>query len=218
MKRKEAVKIIDISPLVSEKLAVFPGDTAFQRQVLMDTKQGDHLGLSWVKTTLHLGAHADAVNHYHAEGGGIEERSLEDYYGPCQVIHLRKPRGERIYPADLMKETILAPRILFRTDSFPDPNFWNSDFNSLSPELIHFLSEKGVRLVGIDTPSVDPETSKALESHAALFQTGMAVLEGLDLRNAETGIYQLAAFPLRILDADASPVRAVLIVYEADFL
>lgn len=184
----------------------------------MDTKQGDHLGLSWVKTTLHLGAHADAVNHYHAEGGGIEERSLEDYYGPCQVIHLRKPRGERIYPADLMKETILAPRILFRTDSFPDPNFWNSDFNSLSPELIHFLSEKGVRLVGIDTPSVDPETSKALESHAALFQTGMAVLEGLDLRNAETGIYQLAAFPLRILDADASPVRAVLIVYEADFL
>ncbi len=204
-------KIYDISPLIHEKTAVFPGDTVFQRQVLMDTSKGDHLGLSWVKSTLHLGAHVDAPNHYHGDGGGIDAVALDRYMGPCQVIRVQIPKGERIGISDLRGKKIQASKVLFRTDSFPNPDLWNSDFNSLSPELIDDLAGKGVHLVGIDTPSVDPETSKELESHQALWRNQMSVLEGIVLFDVSEGIYELMALPLKIKDADASPVRAILI-------
>ncbi len=196
---------------------MFPGDTVYQREVLMDTTKGDHLGLSWIKSTLHLGAHADATNHYHAQGKGIDERNLLDYYGPCFVADFSEmERGKRILWADFEAKYSrvfkrLPTRILFRTQSFPNPDQWNSDFNSLSPELLLNLSAQGIRLVGIDTPSVDPEESKKLESHQALYQTQMAVLEGLDLSQVREGEYTLIALPLKIKDADASPVRAVLV-------
>jgi arylformamidase len=179
------------------------------------------LGLSWIKTTLHIGAHADATSHYHAQGEGIETRSLFDYYGPCFVADMTHiAAGARIswknfelkYSSFLKDSSAEPPqRILFKTLSFPDPHRWNSDFVSLSPDLIYELSDRGVRLVGIDTPSVDPESSKALESHQALFETKMAVLEGLDLRSVHEGPYKIIAFPLKIKNADASPVRAVLL-------
>lgn len=204
-------KIHDISPLIHEKTAVFPGDTVFERQVLMDTSKGDHLGLSWVKTTLHMGAHTDATNHYHKEGQGIHAAPLERYLGPCQVLHVKATRGERITPKMIAGKKITAPKVLFRTDSFSNPDHWNSDFNSLSPELIDDLARQGVHLVGIDTPSVDPETSKELESHQALWRNQVAVLEGIDLSKVSEGKYQLIALPLKIFEADASPVRAVLV-------
>ena len=200
--------IIDISPPISEKLAVFPGDTPFQRTMALDMVKGDHLTLSDMRSTLHLGAHADATNHYHAKGEGIEKRKLETYLGLCQVIEVHLPMGARIL--DIGDIQITAPRVLFKTGSFPDPNTWNGDFNSLSAPLIDFLARAGVVLVGIDTPSVDPAESKTLDSHQALFRTGMAVLEGLDLRAVDPGNYNLIALPLAIVGADASPVRAVL--------
>lgn len=203
------MKIWDISPLVTKNLAVFPGDVAFRRDVSMDFPK-DHLALSSVTTTLHLGAHADSSSHYHAQGKGVDQRPLERYLGRCQVIEVKIPRGDRILPSHV-KELIRAPRVLFKTLSFPDPNFWNDDFNSLSPELIHFLADQDVTLVGLDTPSVDPASSKALESHQALFARDVAVLEGLILDQVSSGIYSLVALPLKLKDADASPVRAILL-------
>lgn len=203
------MKIIDITPSITKHLAVFPGDTPFSRKIAMDFPK-DHLALSSIETTLHLGAHADSSSHYHASGEGIEKRELSRYLGQCQVIRVKIPRGARIMPADF-KDPITTKRVLFRTESFPDPNKWNDDFNSLSPELIDFLAAKGVHLVGIDTPSVDPSTSKALESHQALFKNNLAVLEGIILHHVNPGVYTLVALPLPILGADASPVRAVLV-------
>ena len=95
--------------------------------------------------------------------------------------------------------------------SFPDPNQWNGDFNSLSPELIEHLSALNVVTVGIDTPSVDPADSKGLESHQALYRHDLAVLEGIILDRVEPGLYTLVALPLPLKDADASPVRAILL-------
>lgn len=204
------MKIWDITPLVSEKIAVFPGDVPFSRDVSLSFEAGHHLALSAMKTTLHVGAHADSSGHYHASGKGIEARPLSVYLGNCQVVEVRLPRGERILPSHLGGAPITEPRVLFRTESFPDPDNWNGDFNSLSPELIHFLAGKGVRLVGIDTPSVDPADSKGLESHQAIFRHDMAVLEGLILEQVKPGRYTLVALPLPIKDADASPVRAIL--------
>jgi len=204
------VKIWDISPLISKNIAVFPGDVSFSRSMSMDFPQ-NHLELSSINTTVHLGAHADSSSHYHKDGKGIDQRPLERYLGNCQVIEVVLPRGERILPKHLGLIPIRASRVLFRTGSFPDPNSWNHDFNSLSPELVDFLADQKVVTIGIDTPSVDPSDSKGLESHQALYRRDLAVLEGLILNQVSAGIYTLIALPLRLKDADASPVRAILL-------
>lgn len=201
--------LIDISPELHPGVAVWPGDVAFSREVALSIDEGANIDLSAIRTTVHVGAHADAPSHYVQGGEGISERSLDRYYGPCQVVRVEVAPGARILPADVEVE-ITAPRVLFCTGSFPDPNRFNDDFASLSPELIEGLASQGVVLVGIDTPSVDPMTSKDLPSHAALARHDLAVLEGVVLEGVEPGIYTLIALPLRIRGGDASPVRAAL--------
>jgi arylformamidase len=200
--------LIDISPLIGAAIRVWPGDTPFARTVNLDMAAGANLTLSDIRTTLHVGAHADAPSHYLAAGDDIAARSLSYYIGACSVVHV-EVEG-RIYPEDLARKNINSPRVLFRTGTFPDPNAWNDDFASLSPELVHHLHARGVVLIGIDTPSVDPFESKELEAHHALAEHDMANLEGLVLEHVPEGEYELIALPLRIAGADGSPVRAVL--------
>lgn len=204
-------QLIDISPEISEKTAVFPGDVPFKRDVAFDMTKGDHMTLSSITTTVHVGAHTDAPNHYDKKGASIAARNLDFYLGPCQVVTVKLKKGERILPKHLRGVKIETPRVLFRTESFPNPNKWNSDFNALSPELIDELAGQGVKLVGIDTPSIDPADSKKLESHAAVAKHGLAILEGIILDKTRDKIYELIALPLKIRGADASPVRAVLL-------
>jgi arylformamidase len=207
--------ILDISPRLEANLAVFPGDTPFSQQFLMDIERGDNLTLSMMSTTVHAGAHADAPRHYSKQGVGIEQRSLDLYLGAAQVITIPTRRGERISLDDLKDCKLLAPRVLFKTTSFPDPNQWTNDFMALSAEVIEYLADEGVRLVGIDTPSVDLADDKALESHQVLARRDMAVLEGIVLTEVSDGLYTLIALPLPITGADASPVRAVLLPRES---
>lgn len=213
-------KIFDLTPRISPRLGVFPGDQAFTREVALSMAKGANLDLSRITTTVHLGAHADAPSHYHREGSAIHERPIELYFGKCQVIRVNglKPKG-RVNVSDL-KTDIQAPRVLIDTQTFPDPEKWNSDFGAFSPDLLEALAERGVKLVGIDTPSVDPEDSKALEAHQALWRNDLAVLEGLVLRDVPEGLYTLMALPLPIEGGDASPVRAILLphVPELDLL
>lgn len=204
------MKVYDLTPLIHSGLGVFPGDVPFQRNISLDFQKGQNLLLSSITSTLHLGAHADSSSHYHAQGEGVEKRPLTSFFGPAQVIRVSPRRGDRIRLEDLKGVSIQAPRVLFSTGTFPDPNDWNSDFMALSPEVILELHRQGCVLVGIDTPSVDPEDSKALESHQALYSTKMSVLEGLVLEKVPEGVYTLVALPLPIENADASPVRALL--------
>jgi arylformamidase len=204
------MEIIDITPLINSKMAVFPGDTPFQEEFLMSTDKGELLTLSKITTTVHLGAHTDAPNHYAAHADGIHLRSLDYYLGPAQVIEVKIPRGHRIRVSDLNNQKITAPRVLFKTLSFPNPYLWNSDFNSLSAELVEFLAQNKVRLVGIDTPSIDLAADKDLESHLCVYKNDMAILEGIVLDHVKEGVYELIALPLKIEGADATPVRAIL--------
>ncbi len=211
MGQLEQIKIHDITPEISEEIAVFPGDQKFVRHVVMDFDKKDNLTLSTIHTTVHVGAHTDAPNHYHASGVGMSERSLDFYFGDCEVISVDLPRGSRIYPKDIAHHKISSRRVLFRTNSFPNPDHWNHDFVALSAELINFLTEAGVILVGIDTPSIDLADDKVLESHLAVFENDMAILEGVVLNQVQDGHYFLSALPLKLKNCDASPVRAVLI-------
>ncbi len=176
----------------------------------MDMQSGDNLTLSTIRSTVHLGAHTDAPNHYAKDGAGIAARDLDYYYGLCQVLSVDLPRGERIMPHHI-RGRITAQRVLLHTGSFPDPEQFNTDFNALSPELVAMLYQQGVRLIGIDTPSIDPFDDKALLSHNAVAERDMAVLEGIVLEDVPLGEYTLVALPLKLEGCDASPVRAVLV-------
>jgi arylformamidase len=190
-------RIIDISPVLSDRIQVWPGEVAFFCDV------------NTLTTSLHVGAHADAPAHLAPGGKTIDNVPLDVYCGPCQVMAAGVGRRGRVRPDHLFGE-IRAPRVLFRTGTFPDPEVFSEDFAGLSPELAEWLSRKGVRLVGIDTPSVDPFEDRELTTHRALGRHGIACLEGLRLDAAVPGLYTLVALPLRIAGADGSPVRAAL--------
>jgi arylformamidase len=201
--------LYDITPTVSPRLGVWPGDTPASREVLCEIGRGDAVTLSTLRATVHLGAHADAPSHYSADGATIEARDLSPYLGPCEVMHVVVRPGERVGPHDV-PAMLRAPRVLIATGTFPDPQRWNRDFAALGPELIDAWAAAGVVLVGIDTPSVDLMDSKELPSHAACRRHDLAILEGLVLKDVPDGVYELIALPLKLEGFDASPVRAVL--------
>jgi arylformamidase len=157
----------------------------------------------------HIGAHADAPLHYATGQATSGELDLEPYLGTCRVIHAIG-RGPLIAPADLAHALAgLPPRVLVRTCRRA-PTAWSTDFASFAPETIDWLAARGVRLVGIDSQSVDPAASKDLPSHHRLLANDMRVLENLVLDDVEAADYELIALPLKLMLADASPVRAVL--------
>jgi arylformamidase len=203
------VSLIDISPLVSPRIAVWPGDTGYSRTVNLAMADGANLDLSHIQTTVHVGAHADAPSHYSCPAPGIAERSLEPYYGPCRVVGAAVGRGERL-GVEHLPAGDLPPRLLFRTGTFPDPEDWNTDFAALSPELVDAAAARGVRLLGIDTPSIDLFDDTVLLSHNAVARHDLCVLEGIVLGHVEPGHYLLIALPLKLEGADAAPVRAAL--------
>jgi arylformamidase len=201
--------LIDISPKLTDTTAVFPGDTPLSREVLFDCARGDAITLSTLRSTVHLGAHADAPSHYAKGGATIDRQPLDLYLGPAQVISTPVGPGKLIEPAHIGVQ-IRTSRVLLRTGTWSDHSRFNTDFAAISPDLVGFLSENGVKLVGIDTPSVDPADSKDLPAHKAFFRTGLSILECLDLEDVDDGMYELIALPLRLVGFDASPVRAVL--------
>lgn len=202
-------RIYDITPPISPDLNVWPGDTPPSREVLLDMHRGHNITLSTLRTTVHLGAHADAPSHYGVDAPAIEHRALDYYLGPCQVMHVPTQRGRRV-PSDALTGPVSTPRLLLATGSFPDPTHWNEDFAALEPELVDYLHARGVRLIGIDTPSVDLFHSKDLPAHQRFLANDMAILEGIVLREVPDGVYELIALPLPLVGFDASPVRAIL--------
>lgn len=193
---------------------MWPGDVPYAADWAQRIADGATVDLSSIRATVHLGAHADAPRHYRDGAAGIHARELERYYGPCQVLAVEVARGERVRPRHL-REPVRAERVLIRTGTFPDPERWNSDFAALSAELVEHLWSRGVRLVGLDTPSIDPQEDQVLEAHRAVAERDMAILEGLVLERVPAGLYTLIALPLRLEHADASPVRAVLVQDDA---
>ena len=207
--------ILDISPALTTDIAVWPGDTPLSREILCTIEAGASVTLSTLRATVHLGAHADGINHYGGGAAGIEAFPLERYLGPCHVVRARAERragGMRVAIADLDIDlsAIRHPRVLIHTGTFPDFTSWNTDFAGLDPALVDALADRGVTLVGVDTPSVDVQESKDLPAHKRFLARGVSILEGLRLAHVAPGEHELIALPLPLVGFDASPVRAVL--------
>jgi arylformamidase len=199
----------DISPAVAPGFPVFPGDTPFAFRWTWSLGPGCPVNVSEVTMSPHTGSHADAPLHYDEQGASIGEVPLDAYLGPCRVFDVTGA-APLVEPRHVEgRLAALPPRALFRTYRRA-PRDWDSGFAAFAPATIELLAARGVKLVGIDTPSLDPESSKTLDSHQAVRRHGMAVLEGLVLHEVPAGDYELIALPLRWHGLDASPVRAVL--------
>lgn len=200
--------IHDISPLVDESIAVWPGDSPYRAEDLLRIEEGAAVHLSTITLSCHTGAHADAPGHFVAGREGIDEVPLEAYLGPCRLIDVA-PADHAVRPADL-EGVDVAERMILRTGCGTDRSVFPDPLTCLTVELIEFLAEHGVVLIGLDSPSVDRFDSKDLPCHRALGRHGIANLENLALEGVPTGRYELIALPLKLKGRDASPVRAVL--------
>ncbi len=199
----------DISPPISPDTPTFPGDTPFGATWTARIGPGCPVNLSAITLSPHVGAHADAPLHYGADAPSIDGVSLEPYLGRCRVVHAIGC-GPLVMPAHLAAAAEdLPPRVLVRTCAAA-PKRWSAEFAAFAPETIAWLAARGVRLVGIDAQSVDPAESKTLDSHQQLLRYDMRVLENLVLDEVAAGDYELIALPLKLTEADASPVRAIL--------
>ena len=202
-------KLWDISPPIAPDSPLFPGDTAYSQQWTATLGPGCPVNISAITMSPHIGAHADAPLHYGVDAPSIGQVDLAPYLGPCRVIHAIGC-GPLIRPEHLMHAVAaLPPRVLVRTCS-QAPTQWSPEFSAFAPETVTWLAGLGVRLVGIDSQSVDPAASKTLDSHQLLLKLDLRVLENLVLDGIAAGDYELIALPLKLMHADASPVRAVL--------
>lgn len=203
-------RIWDISPPVHEGAPVFPGDTPYRQRWAATIAPGCPVNVSEITLSPHVGAHADAPLHYDPAGAAIGVVALAPYLGHCRVIHAIGC-GPLVEWAHLAHATeALPPRVLVRTYARAPVERWDPSLAAFAPATIERLAAAGVTLVGIDTASIDPAESKTLDSHQAIRRLGLRVLENLVLDEVPEGDYELIALPLKLMHADASPVRAVL--------
>ena len=203
-------RLYDISQPLRADLPVWPGDTPLRLERTWVLEGDCPVNVSRLTLSTHSGAHADAPLHFDPAGVAIDAVDLVPYLGPAQLLSVTEG-PERIVADEVLPR--LAPgarRVLLRTfDAFPH-DAWPTHFRTPSPDLVEALGAAGIRLLGIDGPSLDPQDAKDLVSHQALGRWRMAVLEGLVFDDVPDGTYELIAPPLRLSGADASPVRALL--------
>jgi len=203
-------RIWDISAPVMATSPVFPGDTPYSQEWSATLGPGCPVNVSRITLSPHVGSHADAPLHYGNEGAPIGAVDLDPYLGRCRVIHAIGcgPLVELRHVEHALAN--LPPRVIVRTYERMPVDRFDGDLTAYAPETIEKLAQLGVKLVGIDTASIDPASSKTLDSHQVIRRLGLRVLENLVLDDAPEGDYELIALPLKLMTADASPVRAVL--------
>ena len=200
--------LIDISRSVAPSTAVWPGDQSVTHSWTSRLEAGGSVNLSALSLSLHTGTHVDAPYHVAEEGRTTDALPLSAFVGPCVVVDTS---GASTIRPEHLPARPHAKRVLFKTraSDVPDEE-WPSEIVPVASKTAQALTTREAVLLGTDNPSVDPEDSTELDAHHALRRAGIVHLEGLSLSGVEPGQYQLLALPLKIPDADAAPVRAVL--------
>lgn len=220
----ETVRVMDITLPFSERLPVWPGDTPVQI-----ARATDFVTISDLRMSSHAGTHLDAPAHFIPQGRTVDQLSLESLIGPAWVVACASMAcastacaSTACITADFLDRTGIPQgfeRVLFKTtnsdrpwlDAGPDSGAapFLTDFVALDPSAAEWLLARGVRLVGVDGPSVDPYESD-FSVHRLLLGNNVIIVENLDLRAAEAGPYRLICLPLPYVGGDGAPVRALL--------
>ncbi|WP_010097266.1 arylformamidase [Ornithinibacillus scapharcae] len=200
---------IDITQPLTNDMAHWPGDQPFLYNVSATKEQTGSANVGKITTSVHMGTHVDAPFHFDNVGHTIDQIPIGTYIGKARVVDVSQFHS--VTPSVLQKINLDGIERLLLKSSLPNnPMVFPENLPLLEPDIAKYLAEKGIRLLGIDMPSVDPITSKSLDTHHALHKYGVHILENLMLDHVKVGDYELIALPLRIVGADGSPVRAVL--------
>jgi arylformamidase len=212
------MKIWDISRTLSDDLAEWPGDEPFHFRLTKTLAEGHSVNLGAISMSVHNGTHADAQFHFDGKGESIEKAPLEIYLGRAVVVDLtvafsQSKEKHLITIEDLQphaEEIGETSRLLIKTGRWRDSAVFPKQIPVIAADIAAWLQKNGVKILGLDVPSVDEIDSRSLQNHHALSRAGIAIVESLDLSRVGSGIYNLAALPLKITGGDGGPMRAVL--------
>ncbi|PIC79665.1 arylformamidase [Sporosarcina sp. P18a] len=200
---------IDITQPLNQRIAEWPGDTPFTYEVTVTKKQSGSVNIGKLTMSTHIGTHTDAPFHYDDDGLKILELPVDLYIGKACLVDVTGVSC--VTKADLEPFDFGgAERLLLKTGSHPTPTKFPENFTVIGEDVGPLLKERGIRLIGVDMPSVDSETSKDLPGHHSLYRNDVIIIENLVLHSLEEGYYELVALPLALEDADGSPIRAVV--------
>lgn len=200
---------IDISQPLNNDIATWPGDTPFSYEVSWSKEDSGSVNVGKLTMSIHTGTHIDAPFHFDNDGKKVLDLDIQVYVGPARIIDVSNL--ESIGKKELENFHLEGvERLLLRTSSHGKVNEFPDVIPHLRADIAAFLSEKGIRLIGVDVPSVDPLDDKELAAHHQLFKHGIHILENVVLDHVVDGDYELNASGNAITDADGSPVRAVI--------
>ncbi|WP_079528525.1 arylformamidase [Halobacillus hunanensis] len=203
------MKLIDISMTLNDSTPPWPGDEPFRYELTASMEETGAVNVGSHKGSNHIGTHVDAPFHYDSNGLKMAEIQVERFMGEALVLNMEGK--ETITRKDLEAfEFEGVSKVLFRSTSWKDRTKFPESYTVIGEDVGPFLKEQGIELIGVDTPSVDAETSKNLPAHHSLYNNDVLILESIVLDHVAPGRYELMAFPLKMDQADGSPVRAVL--------
>lgn len=190
-------------------MPVWPGDTSFKYEVSWSKAESGSVNVGSLSMSTHTGTHVDAPFHFDDNGKRIIELDLDLYIGPVRVLDMSEK--DSIGAKDLSDINLEGfKRVIFKTSSWKNTNEFPASIPYIEADLGPFLAGKGIKLIGVDVPSVDPLDSKDLHAHHSLNKNGIHILESILLDKVEPGDYELISLPLALVEGDGSPVRAVL--------
>jgi arylformamidase len=212
------MKIWDVSRTLSNDLAEWPGDEPCRFRLTREKAKGESVNLGAIGMSVHNGTHADAQFHFDTNGESIEKASLETYLGRATVVDLAQAfldakEKHLITIEDLRpyaEQIAVTSRLLVKTGRWSDSTIFPDKIPVIAADVPAWLQKNGVKLLGLDLPSVDEIDSKSLPNHHALARAGIAIIESLDLNDVALGTYDLSALPLKIAGGDGAPMRAIL--------
>jgi arylformamidase len=212
------MKIWDISRTLSNDLAEWPGDEPCRFRLTREKAKGESVNLGAISMSVHNGTHADARFHFDTDGESIEKAPLEIYLGRATVVDLAQTfldvKDKHLITIEDLRpsaeEIAATSRLLVKTGRWSDSTVFPDKIPVIAADVPAWLQKNGVKLLGLDLPSVDEIDSKSLLNHHALARAGIAIVESLDLNDVAPGIYRFAALPLKIAGGDGGPMRAIL--------
>ena len=210
--RYEAV--YDIRVLLGVEDIDYPGTPPYSRELICSLKNGDTSNLSRLVMSTHSGTHLDAPSHFIPNGKSIDEYPATAFILPAQVVPIEDK--EVIRPSELEKlDTGAGDALLFKTENSISGRSISREFLEsfvcLSPEAADFCVRRKLGLVGIDYNTIEPYRARPFPVHEKLLYSGILILESINLREVPPGRYTLFCLPLKMKDAEASPVRAILV-------
>jgi arylformamidase len=204
-------KLLDVSVPLTAGIPAYPGNPQFELQPLKRIADGGSSNVSRLIMGTHTGTHVDAPKHFIDDAGGIDALPLDLLIGRARVVEINQRGGigaDELAAAGLREDI----RVLLKT---PNSRLWNSntfheDYTHVTEAGARYIVEQGVKVIGIDYLSIEQFRKPGAPAHRMLLSNGVIIIEGLNLAEADPGMYEMYCLPLPVAGGDGAPARVVL--------